>query len=71
MADLQGLYIDADWGWGYDVSWLDNVKMWAAPVPTSVLLFGSGLVRLVGLRRKFKKAVRIPGSEKIFTPNHE
>jgi len=55
MADLQGLYIDADWGWGYDVSWLDNVKMGAAPVPTSVLLFGSGLVGLVGLRGRFKK----------------
>lgn len=56
MADLQGVYIKADWGWGADASWLDNVKMGAAPVPTSVLLFGSGLVGLVGLRRKFKKS---------------
>lgn len=34
---------------------LDNVRLSAAPIPSAVWLLGSGLIGIVGIRRKFKK----------------
>jgi hypothetical protein len=57
LSNLEGAYFAADWGWGADTSHLDNVSLSSVPLPTSMLLFLSGIGILKAfLRAKGKKA---------------
>lgn len=56
LGNLEGMYIQTDWGWGSDTGWLDNVEMAQStapvpiPVPAAVWLLGCGLACLAGRR---------------------
>lgn len=54
LGNLEGMYIQTDWGWGPDTGWLDNVAMAQntvpIPVPGAVWLLGCGLACLAGKR---------------------
>jgi hypothetical protein len=47
--------IDYDGGGAYNGHYIDYLQLTHAPEPATMLLFGTGLVCLVGLRKKFKK----------------
>ena len=48
LGNLEGVYLNSDWGWGADTGWLDNVTMSAVPIPGALWLFGSALAGLLG-----------------------
>ena len=55
LANLTGLYIRGDYWNGYDQTDLDNPQLSAVPIPEALLLLGSGLIGLLGIRRKVCK----------------
>ncbi|MFC1822517.1 PEP-CTERM sorting domain-containing protein [Thermodesulfobacteriota bacterium] len=55
MADVTEIWIRGEYGVGVDKAGLDNVKVAPIPEPTTMLLLGSGIIGLAGIRRKFRK----------------
>ncbi len=51
LGNLQGIYVYADWGWGGDTAYLDNVIMQVVPEPTTLSLLALGAI-LAGRKRK-------------------
>lgn len=49
------IHAEADGGLGFELELLSEETPNAVPIPGAVWLLGSGLIGLVGLRRKFKK----------------
>ena len=56
LANLSALYIRGEFITGSDTGRLDNVVMSLVPIPPAMLLFGSGLLGLVGVARRKKAA---------------
>ena len=52
VANVEKIYIRGEFITGADSEGLDNVVVSAVPIPTTLLLLGSGLLGIVGLRRK-------------------
>ena len=56
-AIATGTSTTIDFGYIYNAQWfdLDNVSMNPVPIPGAIWLLGSGLIGLVGLKRKFQR----------------
>jgi hypothetical protein len=54
MNNVTALWIRGELITGSEREGLDNVRVDPVPLPTAILLLGSGLIGCVGLRRKFK-----------------
>ena len=56
-AVATGTSTTIDFGYSYNAQWfdLDDVSVLAVPIPGAIWLLGSGLIGLIGIRRKFKK----------------
>lgn len=57
LSNLTGLYIRGDYFSGLDQVYLDNVRLTATPLPTSLLFLGSGVLGLAGLRLRRRERV--------------
>jgi hypothetical protein len=55
MSNVTGLWIRGEIITGWEAEGLDNVRVEPVPIPAAVWLFGSGIIGMIGVRRKFKK----------------
>lgn len=56
MSDITQLMIRGDWVNGDELTRLDNFSMTVVPVPSALLLFGTGLLGLIGTAIRKKTA---------------
>jgi hypothetical protein len=59
LSDVTSIGSPTDAFDGADTIGIDNFTIAAVPLPTSVLLFGSGLLGMIGISRKMKGSLRL------------